>query len=41
MLADFLTKPTSVQKFGASVKLIGLVHLPELTSKETGLEGEY
>ena len=41
MLADFLTKPTSVQKFGASVKQIGLVKLPELTSKETGPGGEY
>ena len=40
MLADFLTKPTRVQKFGASVKQIGLVNLPELTSKETGPEGE-
>eukprot|EP00963_Diacronema_lutheri_P005720 scaffold450_cov347-Pavlova_lutheri.AAC.1 len=41
MLADFLTKPTSVQKFGASVKQIGLVQLPELTRNGTGPEGEY
>ena len=41
MLADFLTKPTSFQKFGASVKQIGLVRLPKLSNKEKGLKAEY